>query len=135
MNPANKTPRKPRRIRMDQSKLLAFKLKRADCQAVGVEFPWQTYAAMLYDVEQAVEITYSDMIMAEVLADAHAEALIAEEAQHAQSLVEMMSEEIQARWVFAAAEVFSTEEDFSPEERGEFVSVPSWSGMHITSRP
>lgn len=135
MKPGNKSRRKNKTYRADNSKLLAFKLKRADCQDAGIEFPWQTYAAMLYDVECAVEITYSDMIMAEVLADAHAEALIAAEAQHAQELVNLMSEEIQARRVFAAHEVFSPEEDFSLDERDEFVSVPSWSGMHITSRP
>lgn len=135
MNPANKTPRKPKRILMDRSVLLAFKLKRANCQAIGEEFPWQTYAALLYDVQQAVEVVESNRLMDEILSEAHSEALIAQEAQHAQMLVEAMSAEINARRVFNAAEVFDTEEDFSLEDLGELVSVSSWAGMHITSRP
>lgn len=139
MNPSNRraSDRKPKRHldHLWEDRLVQFKLKRQACADIGVEFPWQTLEALVYDVEQAAAVAESNAIMADIEREAREYAAVLEQGTHAQELVRFMSREIAEVNFITAEEVFGVEEGFSAEELGETVFLPAWSGMHVTSRP
>ena len=130
MKPTAKKPTRRERAltKAGMSKVLAFKLKRAQCEDAGIYFPWATAAELAYDVAQAVSIAKSDAIMAEIIASE------AGRLYYSQALVTALQQEVREVHSFAASQPDLSDADVEVAEES-MVMMPSWSGVSVAERP